>query len=149
MPVTSSITNPSIADIGQRAHGCAGLVATSLGHLRTHRESSLPSRTANHALRSHCGPWKAQRRALLAGLATLRASALIGARKLIAAVERNTLKRRAVGLRPLVSERASPGHILFAFRRIERSFSSICIRAIGDSAEEMRRFATRGESDPP
>jgi hypothetical protein len=59
-------------------------------------------------------PWKLQRRALLTGIVTLGAGALIGGNRVMAAVEQNTLKRRGVGLRALDQERASPGLTLFA-----------------------------------
>jgi uncharacterized protein (UPF0248 family) len=64
-------------------------------------------------------PWSIRRRTLLTGLATLSASAFIGAKQVMAAVEQNTLKRRGVGLRAADPERASPGFTLFAPHFIE------------------------------
>src|SRR5215469_6809879 len=54
------------------------------------------------------------RRMLLAGLAALPASIVIGGTPLMAAIEQNTLKRRGVGLRACAPERAFPGFTLFA-----------------------------------
>ncbi|HEY6676706.1 MAG TPA: hypothetical protein VIZ87_07945, partial [Terrimicrobium sp.] len=58
--------------------------------------------------------WFLQRRALLAGFATLAASIVIGGNQLMTAIEQNTLKRRGVGLRAFEPERAFPGFTLFA-----------------------------------
>jgi hypothetical protein len=68
-------------------------------------------------------PWKPQRRALLATLATFGASVFLGGAKVLAAVEQNTLRRRGVGLRALDPERASAGYTLFAPHFVENRTS--------------------------
>lgn len=59
-------------------------------------------------------PWRPQRRSLLAGLAGVGASAVIGCNRVIAAIEQNTLKRRGVGLIASDPARVSQGFTLFA-----------------------------------
>jgi uncharacterized protein (UPF0248 family) len=59
-------------------------------------------------------PWSLQRRTLLTGFGALGATAAIGSKQVMAAVEQNTLKRRGVGLLAFDGERTSPGFTLFA-----------------------------------
>ena len=68
---------------------------------------------------SHQEPWSPHRRLVLAALAALGASTILGSNQVMAAVEQNTLKRRGVGLRACDAERAFPGFTLFAPHFVE------------------------------